>query len=638
MDPTIFNPMNTKQPEPSPVQINLLLVDCKVSEYKIFTESVNEQTYPLLYHPTNVNEIKLPKNKFKRIGIVAHGSKDPAQFDRIQTINWLKELFDSTISDPQIDFLGCGLLLEPAWNDYWVKLKESIPGLIVGASEDSTGNIKSNGNWTMESTGESVSSIYWTTQIENYLSLLTPLEVRTINYIQYQLIDGTNGDPSYYKVCGYVFSPTDVQIVNSIENTEVKTIGNTAFLGCASLTSVTLPAGLETINSHAFNACTSLTSITLPAGLETIRYGAFLNCINLTMIKLPDSLQDIESMAFFGCASLTSIEIPAQIEIIPDKTFKMCVNLTSVKLSNRLTNIVSNAFDSCYKLTSIIIKNCSVFILPDEMILGSNNQLVIYQNEPIAINAQYYTYPIKQSSTLSLDIQYIPQILYQLYRIGTNQYIQYRERKLIQMVKKYIEPSGPYLNPVKIVIAPLKFKTIRWLPNSTNTQYQMITQITADSNPFTNGNAINFDNNLTSTVSLENNSTFKFYSEDYSNIIIGRNGIVYFPSNIEQNISVPIDKFTTVLGNGPHILVAGYIYPINLQSIQYKFIDNCMIVQWNFEQMQFQLILWLSGSSDPGKIEFIYCTDVWGPYVLGLIDGVKSSFSDSKKPEYSVIE
>eukprot|EP00633_Aureoumbra_lagunensis_P003340 CAMPEP_0197287486 /NCGR_PEP_ID=MMETSP0890-20130614/3876_1 /TAXON_ID=44058 ORGANISM="Aureoumbra lagunensis, Strain CCMP1510" /NCGR_SAMPLE_ID=MMETSP0890 /ASSEMBLY_ACC=CAM_ASM_000533 /LENGTH=40 /DNA_ID= /DNA_START= /DNA_END= /DNA_ORIENTATION= len=39
-------------------------------------------------------------------------------------------------------------------------------------------------------------------------------------------------------------------------------IGHSAFLGCTSLTRVTLPAGLTTIEEGAFGGCTSLTQLT----------------------------------------------------------------------------------------------------------------------------------------------------------------------------------------------------------------------------------------------------------------------------------------------------------------------------------------------------------------------------------------
>ena len=62
------------------------------------------------------------------------------------------------------------------------------------------------------------------------------------------------------------------------------TIGDRAFYGCSSLTTITLPAGLATIGRDAFFGCTSLTTITLSGGLTTIGNAAFYRCSSLTTI------------------------------------------------------------------------------------------------------------------------------------------------------------------------------------------------------------------------------------------------------------------------------------------------------------------------------------------------------------------
>ena len=46
----------------------------------------------------------------------------------------------------------------------------------------------------------------------------------------------------------------------------------------------------------AFRNCTTLTSITLPQGIQYIGYRAFSNCINLSSITIPNSLIAIEEM------------------------------------------------------------------------------------------------------------------------------------------------------------------------------------------------------------------------------------------------------------------------------------------------------------------------------------------------------
>lgn len=59
----------------------------------------------------------------------------------------------------------------------------------------------------------------------------------------------------------------------------VTTIGDWAFRGCSSPTSVTIPNSVTTIGGYAFSGCSSLTSITIPNSVTTIGIEAFSRCI-----------------------------------------------------------------------------------------------------------------------------------------------------------------------------------------------------------------------------------------------------------------------------------------------------------------------------------------------------------------------
>jgi hypothetical protein len=79
------------------------------------------------------------------------------------------------------------------------------------------------------------------------------------------------------------------------------------------LTSVTITEGsqLKTIGNYAFIACTSLASITIPTSVTSIGEGAFGVCSSLTIINIPEGVTSIGEGAFDGCTSLTSITTPA---------------------------------------------------------------------------------------------------------------------------------------------------------------------------------------------------------------------------------------------------------------------------------------------------------------------------------------
>jgi hypothetical protein len=70
-----------------------------------------------------------------------------------------------------VDFLACNTLQNEKWKRYY-QLLQSKTGVVIGASDNNTGNLRYGGDWIMESTHEEVGQIYFTTAIENYVDLL----------------------------------------------------------------------------------------------------------------------------------------------------------------------------------------------------------------------------------------------------------------------------------------------------------------------------------------------------------------------------------------------------------------------------------------------------------------------------------
>ena len=132
-------------------------------------------------------------------------------------------------------------------------------------------------------------------------------------------------------------------------------IGDLAFYGCSSLTSVTIPDSVTTIGDYAFSCCSSLTSITIPDSVTTIGYEAFRGCSSLTSVTIGDSVTSIGKWAFYECSSLTSVTIPDSVTTIGNGAFKYCRSLTSVTIPDSVTTIGSSAFSGCRSLTSVTI-------------------------------------------------------------------------------------------------------------------------------------------------------------------------------------------------------------------------------------------------------------------------------------------
>ena len=78
-------------------------------------------------------------------------------------------------------------------------------------------------------------------------------------------------------------------------------IGDSAFCGCESLTSIKIPNSVTSIGICSFYGCSCLTSINIPNSVTCIEKGAFSGCGSLVNIIIPNSVTTIESGAFGGC-------------------------------------------------------------------------------------------------------------------------------------------------------------------------------------------------------------------------------------------------------------------------------------------------------------------------------------------------
>ncbi len=139
-------------------------------------------------------------------------------------------------------------------------------------------------------------------------------------------------------------------------------IGNRAFSGCESLTTITIPDSVTSIGSHAFQGCASLTSVIIPYSVTSIKNSAFEGCTSLTSVTIPDSVTSIGVNAFSGCTSLTSVVIPDKVTYIGLSVFEGCSSIPSFTIPKSVTSIGMYAFSGCTSLASITIPDSVTYI------------------------------------------------------------------------------------------------------------------------------------------------------------------------------------------------------------------------------------------------------------------------------------
>ncbi len=178
-------------------------------------------------------------------------------------------------------------------------------------------------------------------------------------------IDVGNGNTVYSSQDDVLFNKDKTEIIKYPKgklNTSyeipdsVTIIGDSAFSGCSTLTSIIIPDSVTSIRDSAFGGCSSLTEITIPDNVTSISEGTFTWCESLTEIIIPNSITSIGAYAFFRCSSLTKITIPDSVTNIDSYAFEYCDSLTQITILNPdcaiydEANTISNGRDTNSKL------------------------------------------------------------------------------------------------------------------------------------------------------------------------------------------------------------------------------------------------------------------------------------------------
>jgi hypothetical protein len=165
---------------------------------------------------------------------------------------------------------------------------------------------------------------------------------------------------------------TVLDTISGVEN--VTTIGSSAFQSCVALTSLTGFAKLVTISSSAFLSCSNLVTFFLVSTVQTIGASAFENCAKLlnnaaggTQFVLPDAVSSLGTSAFKGCSALTYVKCGTGITSIPDTCFQNNAALVSFLFNaSSITSIGTSAFNGCTSLLNTTGSG-NIFTIPNSV-------------------------------------------------------------------------------------------------------------------------------------------------------------------------------------------------------------------------------------------------------------------------------
>ena len=162
----------------------------------------------------------------------------------------------------------------------------------------------------------------------------------------------------------------------------VREISSEAFSGMESLTTVNFGSNsqLQTIGASAFADCVNLTSINLPSGITEIPFGAFENCKNLASLTIPSSVTKIGAQAFSGAEKLAFASLPTGVTEIGEFAFFGCKGSSTITLPSGVTSIGDGAFAGIGDVTSFDISsdNADYSVRSGILYNKSQNELVQY--------------------------------------------------------------------------------------------------------------------------------------------------------------------------------------------------------------------------------------------------------------------
>ena len=121
----------------------------------------------------------------------------------------------------------------------------------------------------------------------------------------------------------------------------VKFIEDQAFRACTSLAYIDFPTTIESVGTSAFTSCTEMVSVRFKSGSKSSKVALgdslFMQCSKLMSVTLPLTTDSIGDSMFSSCHRLPSLYIPATVQSISDNAFTSCISLSTISFGGSET-------------------------------------------------------------------------------------------------------------------------------------------------------------------------------------------------------------------------------------------------------------------------------------------------------------
>ena len=197
----------------------------------------------------------------------------------------------------------------------------------------------------------------------------------SFNSVQY------NGDVAQW--CGISFgdiTSTSANVFNC----------NDFYIGGELVDQLVIPETVTSVGQYAFAGCGSITSVTIPTSVIEIGDGAFAACNGISVYYEGDIAQwcgisfgdtfpyDAGYNLYIEDELITQLDIPETVTSIGQYCFCRCNSLFSVTIPNSVTTIGSYAFNGCCGIDEIIMLNTVPPTLGTSVFCTTNPNFVIY--------------------------------------------------------------------------------------------------------------------------------------------------------------------------------------------------------------------------------------------------------------------